>query len=329
MGTGVCGKEGGSKDYDVWLDSQGNPMPWISQTVYNKGQDIQVDVKITAHHYGHFTMSACPMGRASTQECFNANSLEFVEDTKYGMPKDENYPERAMLWGDGDELSYKFKLPDNIAGEQVLLQWIYWTANSCNYDGYQEYFNTHQTPASAKGNWSPALSGCGPIENIPMIRSGTVIAEIFVNCAEVSVSGESGPINPPPVPPPTTPVTDAPIVAPTNPPVVDPTIKPTNPPVVVPTNPPVVAPTFPPVSNNGNGCCSMDFKTCATWGNESRETCLALGSMTWLENGALENNTCLAKDSACTDNIHSCCPGLMCEGNECTCSVRSQQHVNC
>merc|ERR1739838_986117 len=101
------------------------------------------------------------------------------------------------------------------------------------------------TPASAKGNWSPQLSGCGPIENIPLIRSGTVVAEIFVNCAEVSVSGESGPINPPPVPPPTTPVTDAPILA--------------------PTNPPVVAPTSPPVNNNDTGeegCCSMDFKTC-------------------------------------------------------------------
>jgi len=250
--TGVCGKEGGSKDYDLWLDSQGNPMPWISQTTYNKGQDIQVDVKITAHHYGHFTLSACPMGRASTQECFDANPLEFVEDTKYGMPKDENHPDRAMLWGDGDELSYKFKLPDNIAGEQVLLQWIYWTANSCNYDGYQEYFTTRQTPASSKGNWSPALSDCGPIENIPMIRSGTVIAEIFVNCAEVTIAGEMDPNQPIP---PTTPVTEPPVV--------------TNAPISDPTNPPIVNPDVTGScggGNRGNGICEDQSLCCSQWG---------------------------------------------------------------
>merc|ERR1712110_1016773 len=133
-----------------------------------------------------------------------------------------------------------------------LLQWIYWTANNCNYDGYQEYFSTHPTPPSSKGNYNSGLSGCGTIENIPMIRTGTVIAEIFVNCAEVTVAGESLPI--PPVLPFTPPPTDSPIVNPTDAPIVHPTDAPitpvpnqTNPPAPDPTNPPVVAPTSPPV----------------------------------------------------------------------------------
>jgi hypothetical protein len=313
--TNVCGKQGGT-DYDLWLDAAGSPMQWRSQTTYSKGQDIEVDVHVTAHHYGHFELKACPMGRASTQDCFDANPLMFVEDTKYGMPKDDLRPERAMLWGDGVNLAYKFKLPDNIVGTEVLLQWTYWTANNCNYDGYDQYFATHETPESNKGNWNPAVVSCGPIEEIPMIRVGTVIAEIFVNCAEVTVGGDS----PPPPPPPT----DAPIVDPTSAPVV----APTDSPVIAPTNGPITDPTNAPVGSGGgggsgnangdgiNGCCSYDFKSCATWGNESKAACLALGSMTWLENGSLEGNSCLVKDAGCTDNIHGCCSGLICEGNE-------------
>merc|ERR1719159_436057 len=98
-----------------------------------------------------------------------------------------------MLWGDGIDVSYKFKLPDNLVGEEVLLQWIYWTANSCNYDGYEEYFNKYETPNSIKGNWSPGLGDCGPTENIPIIREGLHVPEIFVNCAEVTVGGEASP----------------------------------------------------------------------------------------------------------------------------------------
>jgi hypothetical protein len=313
--TNVCGKQGGT-DYDLWLDAAGSPMQWQSQTTYSKGQDIEVDVKMTAHHYGHFTLKACPMGRESTQECFDVNPLTFVEDTKYGMPKDDLNPERAMLWGDGVNLSYKFKLPDTITGDEVLLQWVYWTANNCNYDGYEQYFAANETPTSNKGNWNPAVGNCGPIEEIPMIRVGTVIAEIFVNCAEVSVAGDGG--NSPPPPPPLPPTPNPPVVDLTSAPVVAPTDAPI-PPIIDPTNPPVVVVVGGGGGENGGGsnsCCSYDFKSCATWGNESKTACLALGSMTWLQNGSLEGNTCLAKDAGCTDNIHSCCSGLICQGTE-------------
>jgi len=173
--TNVCGKEGGSIDYDLWLDMQGNPMPWESQATYTIGQEIRIDTLVTAHHFGHFEVKACGNGRDSTQACFDANPLEFVEDDAYGMPKDEIYKGRAMLYGDGVEFSYKFKLPDNIAGSEVLLQFVYWTANTCKYDGYDEYFMNYETPTSVKGNWNPMISECGPQENIPMIREGKLI----------------------------------------------------------------------------------------------------------------------------------------------------------
>ena len=80
-----------------------------------------------------------------------------------------------------------------------------------------------------------------------------------------------------------------------------------------PTNAPVSAPTG---GGNANACCSYDFKTCATWGNESRQTCEALGTMLWLENGPLIGSACLGKDTECTNNISGCCDGLVCQGTD-------------
>jgi hypothetical protein len=46
--TKVCGREGGSGiNYDTWNDSQGNPMPWISQSKKGIGDNIQIDIMIT------------------------------------------------------------------------------------------------------------------------------------------------------------------------------------------------------------------------------------------------------------------------------------------
>jgi len=117
----VCGKTD-DYDYDAWLDTQGNPMPWISQATYNPGDIIQVDSYLTAHHKGHFEVKGCPLGRESSQECFNAYPLEFVEDLLFGMPKDLAHPGRGHLHGTESRLSMQFKLPAGLVGEQVLLQ---------------------------------------------------------------------------------------------------------------------------------------------------------------------------------------------------------------
>jgi hypothetical protein len=119
---GVCGSSP-SFSYDEWLDSLGNPMPWMSQGTFVQGEIVHVQVIITAHHYGHMELKACPHGRASTQECFEANPLLFVRDNLYGMPADLRWPERAYL-ADPTKSKFEidFQLPEHLVGKEVLLQ---------------------------------------------------------------------------------------------------------------------------------------------------------------------------------------------------------------
>ena len=79
--SGVCGiTQDGSTNYDDWLDSNGQPMPWTSQGVYQQGQIIDIEQTITAHHNGHIEMWACPLGRLCMMNDFKNNKLEFVDD---------------------------------------------------------------------------------------------------------------------------------------------------------------------------------------------------------------------------------------------------------
>lgn len=120
--AGVCGRSP-SYDYDQWEDMVGSPMPWRSQATYTAGQTIELLIELTAHHMGHFEMKACPLGRASTQSCFDANPLLFVRDVSYGMPADPRFPERAYL-SDASRMLYRieYRLPENVASQNVLLQ---------------------------------------------------------------------------------------------------------------------------------------------------------------------------------------------------------------
>jgi len=361
----ICGREGAlGNDYDLWLDSTGVPMPFVAQDTFTKGQVIDVNIVIKAHHMGHFEIKACAMGRDSTQECFDANPLEFMADVTHGMPKDKNNPVRAMLWGDGKDIMYKYKLPDNLAGDQVLLQYIYWTANNCNYEGYDEYYAAHDTPpTSSKNSWSPGIPNCKPQEQISLYRdertTGAVDGvELFFNCAEIAITGEptpTPPVAPPsPRPPPPVPVpVQSPVQSPIEPGITgtcgqgdrgngvcpdhslccskwghcgtdsgycddgSDNTTPTSPvpvPVERPTS--LVGPGLPgpPDGNSNDACCSMDYKSCAGWGNDSKESCEVLGTMIWLENGAIDCN--LHKDKSCTNTPTECCPGLVCVGND-------------
>jgi len=253
----ICGREGAlGNDYDLWLDSTGVPMPFVAQDTFTKGQVIDVNIVIKAHHMGHFEIKACAMGRDSTQECFDANPLEFMADVTHGMPKDKNNPVRAMLWGDGKDIMYKYKLPDNLAGDQVLLQYIYWTANNCNYEGYDEYYAAHDTPpTSSKNSWSPGIPNCKPQEQISLYRdertTGAVDGvELFFNCAEIAITGEPTP----------------------TPPVAPPSPRPP-PPVPVPVQSPVQSPIEPGITgtcgqgDRGNAVCLDHSLCCSKWGH--------------------------------------------------------------
>ncbi|KAL7530693.1 hypothetical protein ACHAXR_009440, partial [Thalassiosira sp. AJA248-18] len=209
---------GGLRNYDTPRNALLGPMPTKIQATYVQGQDVVLDVTLTAHHKGHFVFSACPIssGEIPTQECFDANRLTFVEDLLYGANYDPNYPERAYLHPVNDpgyvpdlgsaksvmDFSFKMRLPPDLYGDLVLIQWYYLTANSCYHDGYQEY----NWPSS----WDiDATSSdlCGDVSS-----DGTGVPEQFWNCAEVKIERDTNisipPNNPntPPVNIPSTPM---------------------------------------------------------------------------------------------------------------------------
>lgn len=98
-------------------------MPWQSQATYSAGQTIELLIELTAHHMGHFEMKACPLGRASTQKCFDEHPLVFIRDVSYDMPADPRFPERAYL-SDASRMLYRieYRLPENMSSQNVLLQ---------------------------------------------------------------------------------------------------------------------------------------------------------------------------------------------------------------
>ena len=135
----ACGLVG-DRNYDTPKNALGGTMPNLPQATYTQGQDIVVNVTLTAHHRGHFVFSACPMTTTTdipTQECFAKHRLTFVEDNMYGGNYDPNYPERAYIAPMNDpnyvpdesasnvliEYSFKMRLPQDVYGDLVLIQW--------------------------------------------------------------------------------------------------------------------------------------------------------------------------------------------------------------
>ena len=54
LATETCGR-GAAQSYDPnpvdgWLDTEGNPMPWISQQTYVENQEILVSIELTTNH---------------------------------------------------------------------------------------------------------------------------------------------------------------------------------------------------------------------------------------------------------------------------------------
>jgi len=294
---GVCGKvSNGGRSYDPFLDSEGNIMPWLSQANYNEGQNIVIKSYLDTHHNGHMTISACPDGPASTQDCFDKkeNFLTFVSDMLYDMPADPNYPERGYYAGGqgGGLKSFEFlyKLPDGIYGNQVMLQWKYITANSCSPPGYSNYFSSNSLPGSY---WTSGLTDCTPPYPSDGTRS-TTWPEQFFNCAEVTVHTSEP--TPPPVP--TTPAPVAPVA-------------PTTPAPVSPTTP---WPTASPPTSSGQFCCSQNFKDCVTYCGTTKNECKNCGvDVFWVQP---QDTSCEVRYAACTGRPDACCNGLTCVGDE-------------
>ncbi|XP_052812695.1 uncharacterized protein LOC128240218 [Mya arenaria] len=98
---------------------------------YEMNSEIDVIVKITAHHKGYFEFRLCPLPGDGqrypvTQECLDKYPLKVGDSYKYNLPN----------LGAGDYL-VNVKLPDDISCNFCVLQWIWVGGNS---HGYQENF---------------------------------------------------------------------------------------------------------------------------------------------------------------------------------------------
>ena len=237
-------------DYDDLL-----PSGWYAEESYNAGQEIELEVGITAHHEGFFEFFVCFDVGNPTKACFDQYPLELVSDPLYGAPKDVFHPTRAYIPpysfpayrhtsnGRGRLHRYKMRLPSNMPNGNALLQWRYTTGNTCQLeDGYSNYYN------SLWAGQGSAYDIFGICQNpLPETRTDLgSVPERFWNCAEVSIFGSVGggpspnPTNAPPSRPP----------APTSPT--------STPPVALPPSPSPPAPIQPSPNppSSFNECCS-------------------------------------------------------------------------
>lgn len=92
---------------------------------------------------------------------------------------DSQYPERGYYFGgagwNSNDFVMTFKLPNDLVGDKVLVQWRYITANSCNPPGYAEYFGRN---GLSDIHWYPFIPTCpvpipldGDISKGPEVRS--------------------------------------------------------------------------------------------------------------------------------------------------------------
>eukprot|EP00591_Stephanopyxis_turris_P010789 CAMPEP_0195507578 /NCGR_PEP_ID=MMETSP0794_2-20130614/1000_1 /TAXON_ID=515487 /ORGANISM="Stephanopyxis turris, Strain CCMP 815" /LENGTH=605 /DNA_ID=CAMNT_0040634313 /DNA_START=164 /DNA_END=1981 /DNA_ORIENTATION=- len=340
----ICGI-GGAQSYDDWIDSNGDPMPWNSQATYTEGEIIEIKSNLHTPHWGHQDVMICPDGDASTQDCFEAHPLEFIEDVTYGAPKDPQNPTRGHFTGAHVDFTMRFKLPMGVTGDRVMMQWRYVTANNCWPPGYENY-----PYDQAKGGNS--LECIYPLD--PTGATGTGKPEQFWNCAEISIlpNGPTTPTAPTPTPPAPTP-NPPPVPVPTTsgpaccswPPYEECTQpentwchasqsncenscsgqwlgsapQPTPAPVLAPPSP--VPPTTPsPVlqPTDERGCCSINFKSCHhpvdTFCWESEENCRGSCGKYWLPTGEIDG--CTAQWEVCT-NDNECCGPMTCGNGEC------------
>lgn len=130
---------------------------------YSVGQDIDIEIELTANHYGRFEIKLCPNNnpvQEATQECFDKFPL-YVSGTKdkgYYIPEDGK--KKAVF-------RYQVRLPPYVTCTQCVLQWTYYTGN--------------QWGECANGT---EAQGCGK-------------SETFINCADVAVITSTGGSIPP------------------------------------------------------------------------------------------------------------------------------------
>jgi len=97
----------------------------IISRYYTSGQEIDVEVELTANHYGRFEMFLCPNNnprQEASQACFDRYPLLISgsREHRYLIPRDAKKK---------DIFRYRVRLPPYVTCTQCVLQWTYYTAN--------------------------------------------------------------------------------------------------------------------------------------------------------------------------------------------------------
>lgn len=280
----ICGI-GSIQSYDDWIDFNGDPIPWHSQAVFTEGQTLTVKSTLTSNLRGHMDLFVCADVSSCTQEDFEANPCEFVQDLLYGAPKDETYPERGYYDVSQTDFEFEYRLPMGVIGEQVMMQWRYVTANRCTPPG-----NFYEDLGLAARGWIGGNHATCIYPLDPTGALGTNKPEQFWNCAEITIVSST---DPPTLPPASTPPTPASTPAPVE----------------------ITAPTAP----TSTPCCTNDFKTCSATLDDrchaSQENCEGPCDKWWLPNGALTG--CTARYKTCSSDSECCSPGKCINNIQC------------
>jgi len=214
-------------------------------TTLKAGQMVEFDIRLTAHHMGHFMFRLCnkPLNSATgglqaEEACLNENILKRArpedvhsdcsQNDERGdcQPMDEANPGywylppkksmgASLLNAPGVPYKFHYWIPRGFSCERCTLQWSWRTANSCtpHPDAYNCYFQNMTKKGWNAQDWCRGV--CTYRGTCPATQGGSVnCGEQFKNCADVRVVDDGMP-TPRSTPSPT----PAPVIVPTPTPV--------------------------------------------------------------------------------------------------------------
>nr|CAD7432448.1 unnamed protein product [Timema monikensis] len=126
---------------------------------YTSGQEIDVEVELTANHWGRFEMYLCPNNNPreeATQSCFDRFPLYLSGSKDVGFQIPLETKKKAVF-------RYKVRLPAYVTCSQCVVQWTYFTG--------QAYSTGNMWGTCANGT---EAVGCGR-------------PETFRNCADITI----------------------------------------------------------------------------------------------------------------------------------------------
>lgn len=121
---GVCGDSYGL-DEPRPHEAGGQYAKGIIGRYYSVGQEIEVEVELTANHWGRFEMFLCPNNNPryeATQPCLDRYPLYIsgTREVRFLIPSETKKKE---------VFKYRVRLPPYVTCNQCVLQWTYYTGN--------------------------------------------------------------------------------------------------------------------------------------------------------------------------------------------------------